>query len=98
MQLHVHLGMVWKGANQLANDYVKSVDQSKWLVEGKLSKDNTKEFQEFMFYMFQASEMTRRATLSLFIRPENNLVDFVSDLQTKLLEKKVAHQDWQQPL
>ncbi len=39
------------GTNQLANDCVKSLEESQWLVEGKLSKDNRKKFLKFLFYV-----------------------------------------------
>ncbi len=68
------------GANQLANNSVE--------LERKLSKDNTKKFLQFLFYMFYASGKTPRATLNITFKPENKVVDFVSDLKTKLLEKK----------
>ncbi len=45
-------------------------------------------FQEFLFYAFHVSGKTRRAALSLSFKLENKVVDFVSDLETKILEKK----------
>ncbi len=75
------------GTNELANDCLKSLEESKWLVEGKLSKDNSKKFLEFLFYMFHVSGKTRRAALSLSFKTEGKVVDFVSDLENKLVEK-----------
>lgn len=70
------------GATQLANDCIKGIEESQWPVEGKPNKDNTKIFLEF-----HVSGKARGAALSLSFKLENKVVDFVSDLKTKLLEK-----------
>ncbi len=81
---------IWGGlvdANQLVNYCVKSLEESQWLVEGKLSKNNTNKFLEFLFYMCHVSEKRSRGALSLSFKPEYKGVDFISDLETKLFEK-----------
>ncbi len=75
------------GANQLGNDCVKSLEESQWLAEDKLSRDNIKKFLEFLFIMFHVSGETRRAALSLSSKPEDKVVSFVSYLENKCLEK-----------
>ncbi len=73
------LKSIWKWLRKESRLW--TLEESQWLVEGKLSKDYTKKFLEFLFYMFHVSGKTRRAALSLFFKPENKVIDFVSGLE-----------------
>ncbi|RUM27773.1 MAG: hypothetical protein DSY32_05095 [Aquifex sp.] len=72
------------GANQLSDECIKCLEDSQWFQGDNLSKDNTKKFLEFLFYMFQISEVARYHSLTLSYKHVDQLLDFVSALQTQL--------------
>ena len=80
---------VWDGlagASQLAKELVKSLEDSQWITGDSLSKERAKDIFELMYYMFQASGRTKRAALSLSFKPGDKVVDFITNLETKLME------------
>ena len=80
---------VWDGlagASQLSKELVKSLEDSKWITGDSISKERAKDIFELMYYMFHASGRTRRAALTLSFKPGEKVVDFITNLETKLME------------
>ncbi len=73
-------------ANQLASDCIKSFKDANWATNGQVSEDNLKKFSEFLCYFFHIPDKARRASLTLNFKPGGKLVDFVSDLESKMQE------------
>ncbi len=79
---------IWDGmieANQLAIDCIKTLKDTKWVENSQMLEDNLKKCLEFLFYQLHIPEKARRSSLTLNFKPGSKVVDFVPELEVKIL-------------
>ncbi len=65
---------------------MKSLEDAQWIQGSNFDRDNAKDIFELLFYMFHISGKARRAALTLSFKPGDKLVDFITNLETKIME------------
>lgn len=67
---------------------MKSLQEGHWLdTQEKISGDNLKRILELMFYLFHIPEKTWKESISLSFKSGSKLIDFISELDIKVLER-----------
>ncbi len=74
------------GASQLTNELMRSLEDSKWIAGNDYGKDHAKVIFELIFYISIISEKARLAALTLSFEPGDKVVDFITNLETKIME------------
>ncbi len=74
------------GASQLTNKCIKSLEDAQWIQGSNFGRDNAKDIFELLIYMFHISGKARRAALTLSFKPGDKVVDFITNLETKVME------------